>query len=99
MPEINLVVVATFAAQTLAAIIMAILLLGFLQQYRKSYLRHWTLSWTAAAAYYVASTIRMGLALSSHVASAHPIRILTAAASGILGYLSIAWLMFGIYEL
>src|SRR5438067_3725596 len=78
---------------------MAILLLGFLQQYRKSYLRHWTLSWTALAAYYVASTVGMGLGLSSNVSSSHPIRLLTASLSGIFGYLSIAWLLFGIYEL
>jgi diguanylate cyclase (GGDEF)-like protein len=99
VPQFNLITVITASAQTVAALVMAILLLGFLRQYRKSYVRHWTLSWTAAAGYYIASTIGMGLGLSSNVSSWHPVRILTAALSGVLGYLSIAWLMFGIYEL
>src|ERR1700694_5498617 len=97
VPQFNLITVITASAQTVAALVMAILLLGFLRQYRKSYVRHWTLSWTAAAGYYIASTIGMGLGLSSNVSSRHPVRILTAALSGVLGYLSIAWLMFGIY--
>ncbi|HYS53368.1 MAG TPA: EAL domain-containing protein [Thermoanaerobaculia bacterium] len=99
MPQFNLVTVITSSAQTLTAIVMAILLLGFLQQYRKSYLRHWTLSWTALAAYYVASTVGIGLGLRSNVPSWHPVRILTAVLSGVFGYVSIAWLLFGIYEL
>jgi diguanylate cyclase (GGDEF)-like protein len=99
MPQFNLITVVTSSAQTLAAIVMAVLLLGFLQQYHKSYLRHWTLSWAALAAYYVASTIGMGLGLSSNVSSSHPVRILTAVLSGVFGYLAIAWLLFGIYEL
>src|SRR5712692_1993917 len=99
MPEFNVVTVITSAAQTVAAIVMAVLLLGFLHQYRKNYLRHWTLSWAALAGYYVASSVGMGLGLHSSVASANPIRILTAVLSGVFGYASIVWLLFGIYEL
>jgi diguanylate cyclase (GGDEF)-like protein len=98
MPQFNLVTVITSSAQTLAAIVMAVLLLGFLQQYQKSYLRHWTLSWAALAAYYVASSIGIGLGLHN-VPSWHPARIFTALASGIFGYLNLTWLIFGIYEL
>ncbi len=98
MPQFNLITVITSSAQTLAAIVMAVLLLGFLQQYRKSYLRHWTLSWAALAAYYVASSIGIGLGLHN-VPSWHPARIFTALASGIFGYLNLTWLIFGIYEL
>jgi len=98
MPQFNLVTVITSSAQTLAAIVMAVLLLGFLQQYHKSYLRHWTLSWAALAAYYVASSIGIGLGLHN-VPSWHPARIFTALASGIFGYLNLTWLIFGIYEL
>src|SRR5438105_12668941 len=99
MPEFNLVTVITSTAQTVTAIVMAVLLLGFLRQYKKDYLRHWTLSWTALAGYYVASSIGMGLGLHSNVSSANPIRILTAMLSGVFGYASLAWLLFGIYEL
>jgi len=53
VPQFNLVTVITSSAQTVAALVMAILLLGFLQQYRKSYVRHWTLSWAALAGYYI----------------------------------------------
>lgn len=99
MPEFNLVTIITSSAQTVAAIVMAVLLFGFLRQYRKNYLRHWTLSWAALAGYYIASSIGMGLGLRFNMASAHPVRILTATLSGILGYTNIAWLLFGIYEL
>ena len=99
MPAFNLVTVITSTAETIAAIVMAVLLLGFLRQYKKGYLRHWTLSWAALAGYYVASSIGMGLGLHSNVSSANPIRILTAMLSGVFGYASLAWLLFGIYEL
>ncbi|HEY8131149.1 MAG TPA: EAL domain-containing protein [Thermoanaerobaculia bacterium] len=99
MPEFNLVTVITSSAQTVAAIVMAVLLLGFLRQYRKTYLRHWTFSWAALAAYYVCSSIGMGLGLGYGLPSAHPVRLLTATLSGIFGYTTIVWLLFGIYEL
>jgi diguanylate cyclase (GGDEF)-like protein len=99
MPEFNLVVIVTAAAQTLSAIVMAILLLGFFHQYRKTYLRHWMLSWLALALYFVASTIDTGLALRASLPSIHPLRIASTVLSGVCGYLSIAWLVFGVYEL
>ncbi len=99
MPEFNLVTIITSAAQTVAAIVMAVLLYGFLRQYRKNYLRHWTWSWAALAGFYIASSIDTGLGLRFNMASAHPVRILTATLSGVLGYTNIAWLLFGIYEL
>ena len=99
MPEFNVVTVITSSAETVAAIVMAVLLLGFLRQYRKTYLRHWTFSWTALAGYYVCSSIGMGLGIGYNVASAHPVRLLTATLSGIFGYTNIVWLLFGIYEL
>ena len=99
MPEFNLVTVITSSAQTVAAIVMAVLLLGFQRQYRKTYVRHWTLSWAALAAYYVCSSIGMGLGLGYNMPSAHPVRLLTATLAGIFGYTTIVWLLFGIYEL
>ncbi|PYQ59608.1 MAG: hypothetical protein DMF58_11030 [Acidobacteria bacterium] len=99
MPEFNLVTVITSTAQTVTAIVMAVLLLGFLRQYKKDYLRHWTLSWTALAAYYVTTSIGIALGVGYNVASSHPVRILTAILSGVFGYTNIAWLLFGIFEL
>ena len=99
MPNFDLTTVATFSAQTVAALVMAILLLGFHRQYQKSYLLHWTLSWFALAAFYVSTAVGMALALRYHTPSAHPARIFTATVGGVLGYLQIMWLMFGVYEL
>jgi len=99
MLEFNLVVVAMIAAQTLAAIVMAVLLLGFFHQYHKSYLRHWTLSWAALAIYQLLSGLGLGLAVRWHVASDDPARIALSALTGIVGYLQIAWLLFGVYEI
>jgi diguanylate cyclase (GGDEF)-like protein len=99
MPEFNLALVATSAAQTLAAIVMTILLLGFLRQYRKSYLHHWMLSWAALAGYNIFFAVGLGLGLRGQMPSEHPLRIATSTAVGILGYLQIVWLLFGIYEL
>ena len=99
MPAFNLVTVITSTAETFAAIVMAILLLGFLRQYGKNYLRHWTLSWTTLAAYKVAFAVGVGLGVGYNVASSHPIRILTAVGGLMFGYASIAFLLFGIFEL
>src|SRR5438445_340228 len=70
MPEFNLVTVITSTAQTVTAIVMAVLLLGFLRQYKKDYLRHWTLSWTALAAYYVTTSIGIALGVGYTMFSA-----------------------------
>ena len=78
---------------------MAVLLLGFQRQYRKSYLRHWTLSWLAMAIHFVASAAGIGLGLRWHVASSHPARILISIVSAAFGYVAVAWLLFGVYEL
>jgi diguanylate cyclase (GGDEF)-like protein len=99
MPAFNLVTVITSTAETVAAIVMAVLLLGFLRQYKKSYLRHWTLSWAALAIYDISYAVGIGLGVGFNWPSAHPVRILTAIAGGIFGYTSIAWLLFGIFEL
>lgn len=99
MPNFDLTVIATFVAQTVAALVMAILLLGFHRQYQKSYLLHWTLSWFALAFYYADAVLGIGLAIRQQMPSAHPIRIATATTGGIIGYLQIMWLLFGVYEL
>src|SRR5581483_12483231 len=99
MPEFNLAAIITASAQTLVAGVMAVLLFGFSRQYRKAYLRHWTLSWVSLALYNAVSAIGIGLGVHGHVPSEHPVRIATALVSGVFGYTHIAWLLFGIYEL
>src|SRR5881275_332223 len=99
MPEISTVVLATFAAQTLGAAVIAILLFGFLRQYGKAYLAHWTKSWVALAVYHFAAAVGIILAVWRHTPATSPIRIATALTSGLAGYLQIGWLLFGAYEL
>lgn len=99
MPEFNLVAIITASAQTFVACVMALLLLGFFRQYRKTYLRHWMLAWVALATWDAFSALGIGLGVRQHMSSEHPLRLTTAVISGVFGYAHIAWLLFGIYEL
>jgi diguanylate cyclase (GGDEF)-like protein len=99
MPDFNLAIAATFVAQTVGASVMALLLFGFYRQYRKSYLLHWTLGWSALAVYHLATGSSMAAAVRFAYAAAHPGRIAGAVVAGVAGYLQIAWFLFGAYEL
>ncbi len=89
----------TYAAQTIASAVMALVLLGFYRQYGKSYLLHWTLGWTALSVYDLSSGVAGWLALELHMPASSPVRILNALVSGVSGFLQIGWLLFGVYEL
>ncbi|HSP13783.1 MAG TPA: EAL domain-containing protein [Thermoanaerobaculia bacterium] len=78
---------------------MALVLYGFYRQYRKSYLLHWTLGWSALAVFTLFSDISAGLTLKLQMAASHPLRIVVAIVIGVTGYLQIGWLLFGVYEL
>ena len=94
-----MVILATFAAQTLGAAVIALLLFGFLRQYGKSYLTHWTKSWVALSIYHLVATLDVTLVMWRHLSPMHPVRIAMALTSGVAGYLHIGWLLFGVYEL
>src|SRR5947208_777397 len=98
-PEASAVVLVAHAVQTFGAAVIAILLFGFLRQYGKSYLAHWTASWTSLAVYQLAAGIGLVLAVSWRVAPTHPLRVASSLVAGLAGYLQIAWLLFGVYEL
>jgi diguanylate cyclase (GGDEF)-like protein len=78
---------------------MALVLFGFFRQYRKNYLLHWTLGWSALSVYNLIGGINGILTLNLHMAASHPLRIVTAIVLGVTGYLQIGWLLFGVYEL
>jgi diguanylate cyclase (GGDEF)-like protein len=99
MSTSDLSVVSGFGAQGVVSIVLALLLLLFYQQYRKSYLRHWTYSWFAIGGYYLGSAAGLWLALEKGIPSAHPLRLTLSAATGALGYMRIVWLVFGAYEI
>src|SRR5947207_12844275 len=97
MPEFNFAVFATFCAQTFGAGVMALLLFGFVRQYRKSYLLAWALGWSAFAVYHLAEGT--SFVLAERFAPSHPLQVFVSLVSGISGYLVIGWLLFGAYEL
>ncbi|HEX9986158.1 MAG TPA: EAL domain-containing protein [Thermoanaerobaculia bacterium] len=99
MPEFNIAVAATFTAQTLGAIVLALLLLSFHRQYGKSYLLHWTFACAALAVFNLASVLTTVLDGVWHYPAHHPFVIATRLAGGVAGWLEIGWLLFGVFEL
>jgi len=99
MPGSTVAAGLTFTAQVIGASVMAILLLGFYRQYRKSYLFHWTLGWVALALFHMSSALATRMTGDFNVAATHPARSLAAVVAGISGYLQICWILFGVYEL
>lgn len=89
----NIPVVAFFAAQSVGAAVMSVLLLGFHRQYRKAYLLHWTLGWAAVAIFHVAG------GLASLLPQQNPWHIPLTIAASVAGCLLVGWLCFGVFEL
>jgi diguanylate cyclase (GGDEF)-like protein len=98
MSELNLDALTTFSAETLGAAVMGLLLLGFYRQYHKSYLLHWCLGWFSMAGYHLAASV-VTLLATRRMPASHPLSLLCAMISGAAGYLTLAWLLFGMYEL
>jgi diguanylate cyclase (GGDEF)-like protein len=99
MPEFNLAVAATFMAQTLGAIVLALLLLSFHRQYRKSYLLHWTFACAALAVFNLASGLTIVLDTLWHYPAHHAFVVAVRFTAGVAGWLEIGWLLFGVFEL
>jgi diguanylate cyclase (GGDEF)-like protein len=96
MSDTSFVVLATVSAQTLAAAVIAILLLGFFRQYRKEYLLHWALSWAMLALYDASGAASIAAGGGKGSFTLHAV---LAVVAGVAGYLQIGWLVFGVYEL
>ena len=90
-------ILAVFGTQAGLALVLGGLLLGFHRVYRKSYLLWWACSWFGFAAYLIAATSSQLGYFSLPLASAW--RILVSLAGGVGGYLQIAWLGQGTWEL
>lgn len=98
MTEVSTGVVISFAAQIIGAAVMAVLLVSFQREYRKSYLQHWTFGWTSLAVYHAASAAGVALAMP-HNRFAWIARTAVALVAGISGFVQIAWFSFGVEEL
>ncbi|HET7449404.1 MAG TPA: EAL domain-containing protein [Gaiellaceae bacterium] len=98
MPYPNTVLYATSLTQAGGALLTAAVLHG-LSRYHVStdYLRHWTRSWLALAIYLLYGA--EGAQLADVYGAAHPAAVTFAAVASAAGYLQIAWLLLGAYEL
>ena len=97
MPLPTFLTVASLFVQSGAALIIACVFIGLQRRYWRPFLRHWTWSWLALAAY----TALSGLARI--VAVGHSIDYLPHVAismlAGVAGCLQLAWLLLGTFEL
>ncbi|HEX7151160.1 MAG TPA: EAL domain-containing protein [Thermoanaerobaculia bacterium] len=78
---------------------LALLLLSFHRQYRKSYLLHWTCAWGALAVFNLASGLTIAIQSLWQYPAHHPFSITAKITASVAGWLEIAWLLFGVYEL
>ena len=99
MPPFNLAVGLSFAAQTIGAVVMSLLLYAFYRQYRKEYLLHWTLGWTAMTVFHVSTSAAFMLRQTFDAPADSPGRIFFATLSGVASYMQIGWLLFGVYQI
>src|ERR1044072_1496979 len=99
MPDSNVLVFSAFAAQTIGAAVIAILLFGFLRQYRKSYLAHLTASWAALCVYHLGEAAALALGRWWQLPPGNLARRGTEGVAGIAGYQQMAWLLFALFEL
>ena len=83
--------------QSGVAILIALVLGGLLRRYWRPFLRHWTWSWVALSVQ--AGAGGSAVVLAQWRAIDDPLRLSLAVASGIAGYLQIAWLLLGTSEL
>jgi diguanylate cyclase (GGDEF)-like protein len=97
MPLPKFLTVASLFVQSGAALIIACVFVGLQRRYWRPFLRHWTRSWLALAAYTALSglarivSVRHGIDYPPHAA----ISIL----AGIAGCLQLVWLLLGTFEL
>jgi diguanylate cyclase (GGDEF)-like protein len=99
MRDYNVLSFAFFSVETVGAAVMALLLAAFYREYRKSYLLHWALAWTATSIYHATAAIGIALTIFRDAPPSHPARIIAMIVSGPAGYLQLGWLLFGVYEL
>ena len=89
----------TFIAQTVGSAVMALVLCGFYRQYRKSYLFHWTLAWSALSVFNLVSGLSTVFAFELSLPSHSAARVMAGVVIGVASYLQIGWVLFGVYEL
>src|SRR5262245_35284095 len=99
MPESSTLVFAAFAAQTFGAAVIAVLLFGFVRQYRRTYLAYLTASWASLSVYHLCEALEMAFERWWQLPGERAAEVVTAVLAGVGGYLQIVWLAFAVYEL
>jgi PAS domain S-box-containing protein len=89
------VLMAQATSQLLLALLLVVVFLRFRRAYRHSYLHHWALSWLAFAVHLAGSAASQG---SRSIDLREPLWPVLALAL-VAGYLQIAWLLLGAWEL
>ncbi len=97
MNQLSSIVVSMFLAQSAEAILLALVLYGFYRLYNRGYLLHWARSWSALCIYLAGAGL--SFYLSTSFLATHPLRLIISTISLLAGYLQIAWLLFGTYEI
>lgn len=97
MPLSTVITIAGLFTQSAVAVLIALVLGGLLRRYWRPFLRHWTWSWVALAVQAGAGSGALVLARWRTIDD--PLRLSLALVSGIAGYLQIAWLLLGTFEL
>ena len=99
MPEETLAVSVSYTAQMITASVMALLLYGFYRQYKKEYLLHWTLSWTALTVNVFAVILATTATIHTNAQPHNLSRLIPSVIANTAAYLHVGWMLFGVYEL
>jgi diguanylate cyclase (GGDEF)-like protein len=97
MPLPLYMTVASLFVQAGAALIIACVFVGLQRRYWRPFLRHWTKSWLALAAYTALSALAR-IVLVGRTIEFVPHAVISTL-SGVAGCLQLAWLLLGTFEL
>lgn len=93
----NQTMIFVMGAQAFGAVISGVLLWTFYRQYHKDYLAAWSWSWLLLAIHH--GSAAASLRLISHGQAGTPLTQSLSVSSGLSGYLQLAFLLIGCYEL
>ena len=97
MPLPRFLTIASLFVLSGAALIIACVFVGLQRRYWRPFLRHWTWSWLALAAYAALSGLARVVAVGHTID--YPPHVAISMLSGVAGCLQLAWLVLGTFEL
>ena len=97
MPLPRFLTIASLFVLSGAALMIACVFVGLQRRYWRPFLRHWTWSWLALAAYAALSGLARLVAVGHTIE--YPLHAAISILSGVAGCLQLAWLLLGTFEL